>query len=49
MFGSLAVLVGLVAVTFTSYGIGQLHGYDRWDKENEAFQNGLKEGKKNGI
>ena len=42
MISSVLVLVGLGCVTFTAYGIGQLHGYDKWDKENESFQKGLK-------
>jgi len=32
---------GTLAVGSVFYGIGRIHGYDKWDKENEEFQKGL--------
>jgi hypothetical protein len=40
LFG--ATFVGLLFVGSLGYGIGKIHGYDKWDQENEVFQKGLK-------
>lgn len=50
MIGGLILVFCLGTTSVISYGIGKLHGYDQWDKENEGFQNGLwEEVTRNGL
>ena len=42
MLGGLIMLVCTGVFSTLTYGIGKIHGYDLCDKENEAFQKGLK-------
>lgn len=42
MFLGLAATAGILFVGAIGYGIGTIHGYDKWDREHESFQNGVK-------
>lgn len=41
MIGGLLVTFCAFVLSTVTYGIGRIHGYDQWDKENEIFQKGL--------
>jgi hypothetical protein len=38
MFGGLIMIVATGIVGAISYGVGKVAGYDKWDKENEKWQ-----------
>lgn len=42
MLGGILILTIMGTFSTFAYGIGKLHGYDKWDRENEGFQKGLK-------
>jgi len=42
MLAGLIMLIGTGIVSTLTYGVGRLHGYDKWDKDNAAFQKGIK-------
>ena len=38
MFTGLVMVAGSLFIGALGFGLGTIHGYDKWDKENEAFQ-----------
>lgn len=47
MFGAFIMLLATGTFSSIAYGVGKIHGYDKWDRENEEFQKGLN--KRDGI